>query len=104
MSHSFQIVVKKNDSSVISSVLEDGRSPVPLFSGDLRSIGEVIEECCNQDPKLGPTVPEKLDNESIASVFQIQHRQIIPLSRFSPEIWNLALFSLTDNAETCMVS
>ena len=60
---------KKNDSSVIFSVLEGGRPPVPLFSEDSHFIGEVIKECWNQDPQLGPTsraVVKKLDKEEVS--------------------------------------
>jgi len=46
---------KRNDSSVIFSVLEGGRPPIPSLSQDVHFMGEVIAGCWAQDPKLRPT-------------------------------------------------
>lgn len=46
---------KKNDSSVIFYVLDGGRPELPLFLKEQQSIGELVQECWQQDPSRRPT-------------------------------------------------
>jgi hypothetical protein len=65
---------KRNDSSVIFSVLGGGRPELPAFLKEKESLAQLVQECWDQEPGRRPTsraVTEKLLTEVLVNLLTL---------------------------------